>query len=394
MELQRIEIDDGEEAGRVRLRGLVDYDGVCPAEWLWFDLPARLAPQISRLANPWLACLLPLAVTLRQPLRLCAPIDPMMARGALGLMTVWKRWFAGSPIIPIEAELSPWKPHGAKVGRLTGSFFSGGVDSLFTAIGHDADADPAARQPIHEHICIWGADVPLARPQVWDEVRSSSTRAATALGRPLIDVATNLRDTGWRRADWEPMAHGALLAAVGLTLEERYRMLLIPSSIPYRGTRAWGSTPLTDALYSTSSLDFRDDGASFPRADKLRRLGRSDFALQAMRVCWQPGQARNCGRCGKCIRTMIILELHGDLERCSAFPALDVRHIAEIDMSNRVGPSTYTRARDQARAAGREDIARAIDRALRRVPFQRAGAYMRRSWNRLRPSARMTRPRG
>jgi hypothetical protein len=42
--------------------------------------------------------------------------------------------------------------------------------------------------------------------------------------------------------------------------------------------------------------------------------------MHHLRVCWKnPGGAYNCGRCDKCLRTMINLEAAGALTRCATF---------------------------------------------------------------------------
>ena len=79
---------------RVRLTGTIAYatPGLA-TEQIWFDAPGECADALSRTGNPWLACLLPLAVTLREPLELCSPVDPVLREGAEAVMEVWRGWY-------------------------------------------------------------------------------------------------------------------------------------------------------------------------------------------------------------------------------------------------------------------------------------------------------------
>src|SRR5262249_59102310 len=55
----------------------------------------------------------------------------------------------------------------------------------------------------------------------------------------------------------------------------------------------------------------------------------------SLRVCWEnPDGAYNCGRCEKCLRTMINLLIAGALDRCPTFPLpLDPVRVADLDIT-------------------------------------------------------------
>jgi hypothetical protein len=67
-------------------------------------------------------------------------------------------------------------------------------------------------------------------------------------------------------------------------------------------------------------------------------VGRSPVALDHLRVCWDEyGENYNCGRCPKCLRTMMSLYLTGTLDRSGTFEhTLDLDRIREIDVYNRL----------------------------------------------------------
>ena len=86
MELIRIDIVEAPGSERVRLVGKVAYDRGSPlTEELWYEVPRAYAEHLSTDGTPWLATLLPLAVTLNEPLRIAQPVDahrhPRFAHG-------------------------------------------------------------------------------------------------------------------------------------------------------------------------------------------------------------------------------------------------------------------------------------------------------------------------
>jgi len=105
MKLVSVRLAEAPGKRRVRLVGEVTYDDrPRKAEQYWFELPEKYADSLSESGNPWPACLLPLAVTRREPLRLCLPIDPVLSANAARLMKIWTGWYRKLRVVPIEAE--------------------------------------------------------------------------------------------------------------------------------------------------------------------------------------------------------------------------------------------------------------------------------------------------
>ena len=91
MDLVRVEIiGSPQRAGHARLCGDVAYDDrAASPERYWFEVPREQAEALSLSGNAWLACLLPLAVTRREPLRIAAPVDRTLLNHAPELMQNW-----------------------------------------------------------------------------------------------------------------------------------------------------------------------------------------------------------------------------------------------------------------------------------------------------------------
>jgi len=353
--------------GRLRLYGEVVYDDpVRQPEEYWFDVPEGYADYLSDSGNPWLACLIPLAVTLGEPLRLCRPVDRRMFDGVQQLMRIWKCWYPHLHIVPIEVDLVNMA--GASTPSQTAVFFSGGVDSLFSTLRYSEGAPLSSPPGIDDLIFVWGFDIPLQNGEAFARVRDSFKRASAELHKELVDVATSLRTTYWRLADWGLLAHGCGLISTGLVLEKRYCQLLVASSDGYFVMHPWGSHPVTDPLLSTNCTKVIHDGATFDRVEKTELVASSEVARRYLRVCWRSGTDQNCGSCEKCYRTMLTLELLGALNRCPTFRGkrLDVARASKMYYPPAFIPVSTRQVRAFALRKGRVDIAEAIDRAIRR----------------------------
>lgn len=303
---------------RVRLIGDVRYgNGRSGAEKIWFDLPARFKDAISQNGNPWLVCLLPLAAQRGETLRLARPVDRQLMQNARRAMKIWRGWYPDMHEVDIEAELLP--ESSKQSGTHTGAFFSGGVDSFFTALECSKPGIGPKALKIDDLITVLGFDIPVTNGAAFDRLKRSLSQAGNGLGANLIDIATNLRTTRLSACSWPELLHGAALASVGLVFEPRFGKVLIAGTDDFGTATPWGSHPLVDPLFSTSNMAVVHHGAKVGRVEKLEAVARSGVALKALRVCWGSEADTNCGKCAKCYCTMLHLHLLGALDRCDAF---------------------------------------------------------------------------
>ncbi len=362
MELTRVFVEE-RTGGRVRLCGEVHYDrGPARSEIIWFEVPESLAGFVSVSGNPWLACLLPLAVTMGERLRLSVPLDKSLHRGAMELMHIWKGWYPQLCAIPIEADVLDPAPN-TSVPKRAMTFFSGGIDSFFTALRYEAESGSR----IDDLVKARGLDIPLQNAQAFQRLRTRLQKAADELGKNLIDVSTNLRETRFRETKWGELSHGAALASIGLVLEGGYDRIVISSTHSDDSLLPWGSHPATDPLLSTTQTQIVHYGAAYSRVRKTEVVSGSDIALRSLKVCAVSRSEENCSACNKCYRTMIALELLGVLDRCTTFNTglFDVKKIPSIYSQDRSARLFLEEVRDLARAKGREDIAEAIEQSFR-----------------------------
>jgi hypothetical protein len=216
---------------------------------------------------------------------------------------------------------------------------------------------------------------------------ASLAEAAQSLGKSLVLVATNLRQTQFGSLNWGKLSHGGALAAVGLLFEHYYHKILIPSSSGYSRLYTWGSHPLIDHLHSTESLRVVHHGARFTRPRKTELVARSEIALQHLHVCWANSDDKNCGDCGKCYRTMTTLMVLDKLQQSRCFAEgyeFSLHKLNELV----IGEAEVFHMRQVAEFAiqlGRDEIADAIFRGIKHARYRRHRKRLRGLLNRFRP---------
>ena len=366
MELLSARLADAPLArGRVRLVGDVVYDDRPDREEYWFEVSERHADRLSTSGNPWLACLLPLAASRGEALRVHLPVDPTLLANARRIIEVWSSWGRGRPV-PIEAEALPTRPGDGS--RRTGAFFSGGIDSFYMVLRDGTLPIEPPVPPIDALLCVRGFDIHIEDGEEFARLRERLARAAGALGKELVDVATNLRATRFREANWGRLSHGAALASVGLALERLFHTLLIAGTHSDGPLRPWGSHPETDPLFSTASTRIVHVDSGVHRREKTEFVAGSDVAMRCLHVCYRASSADNCGNCRKCLLAMLTLELAGVRERCETLRGLplDLDRVERLYLQSPAYRRLYGDLAVRARAAGRTDVAEAIERAIAR----------------------------
>ncbi len=351
-------------AGWVRLTGTLHSDVDGRDEAVWFELPEGDAAALAPTGDAFLAWLAPLASLRNEPLRIEAPVDPLLLDQVREVVRVWRSWYPEMRDVAIDASPSTSKAPAHE--RRVASMFTGGVDSFFTVLRHDAGEGTPSTVKIDDLLYVHGFDVPLANMAAWRYVTESLQRAADSLGKHLMLVASNLRDTRFGATDWPRLSHGAALAGVGHALSGRYDTVLIGSSAGYRDLRFWGSHPLTDPMFTSSRVRILHDGAAFMRVEKTEYVARSPVAMQHLRICWKSTTGDNCGLCNNCYRTMLALEALGVLDQCATFERqwLDMPSAGRIYCRQDFDFRQFGYVRDLAVRQGRADIVAAVDHSI------------------------------
>jgi hypothetical protein len=262
--------------------------------------------------------------------------------------------------------LSPVATRRSSPGRV-GALFSGGVDSFYTFLKHRAE--------ITDLIFIHGFDIPLEKVDLLRRAARSVDAVASEFGVGVVHVETNLKPFLNTFVNWGLTGHGVAIATIGHLLAPAFERLYIASSVHFGGLFPWGTHPLLDPLWSSELLEFVHHGCAAKRIEKVEFLASFDAALSNLRVChwglgleFERGGAYNCGRCEKCIRTMVSLEAAGKLAKCTSFDRpLDCASVGELAATKEILPFFLENLETLRRRGARPDLQRALERCLRRA---------------------------
>lgn len=274
----------------------------------WRALQGQIYPNADLLVP---MCL-PLAMRLGLSLEIEAPISRCLMRTSLDAQSLLTTWDPSMRPVRVEAEeeideqIDVTSPHGSD---RSASFFSGGIDSFYTALTHRGELD--------DLIFVRGFDISRGRDMVLERAQASNQSAACELGLPLLILDTDVRDMSRRFLRWSEF-HGAAMAAASHLVGRR--RVWVPGSLSVGYTHQYGSHPALDPLFSSNRVEIIYDGFEVSRVDKTRLVSQSAIALRHLRVC-NAGDDRdlNCSRCEKCLRTLIALRISCGPRRFPSF---------------------------------------------------------------------------
>ncbi len=241
-----------------------------------------------------------------EPLRSEAPVSEGLLAGLPRIQDTYHRWMPEARVVPVEAPPRSSMAAGAGVA----AFYSGGLDSGYTLLRR--------RSELNHLILIHGFDTGPDHAGR-DEIARLARETAAEFGLQLLEVETNVRELFVGHGVFL-LNFGSLLAGVAHVLAPRLAKVYVPGGYGPLRHCPNGSHPDVDPWWSSASLTFVHDGGDVTRCDKAEALAESDFLLARLRVCMsgrRPG--KNCGRCDKCVRTMVELRIAGALKRCPAF---------------------------------------------------------------------------
>jgi len=312
---------------------------------------ARGAPLVPN-GDSLLAAQLPLCMRKGTPIRVDEPVSPRLLAAVPRIQSIYKAWFPR--MVKVDVIARPGEPTGAP-GHRVGTFFSAGVDSFYTLLEKCDD--------ITDLILMHGFDIELANVPLREKTSAVVREIARELGKGVVEVELDFIPA-LRRTIQVIESHGAVLATIGHLLAPEFHRVYVPASCYLGALVPWGSHPLLDPLWSSERMEVVHHGDEIERVDRVIEIAKHDIVLRTLRVCAEnePGEY-NCGRCEKCVRTMISLRAAGALERCTAFrEPLDSRAIARYQKAD---PWSMVFIRENLRVLEQTGADPVIEKALR-----------------------------
>lgn len=304
-------------------------------------------------------------------IRLDEAISPCIGDGLRSAAAVLEGWYGEGRATP---RLEP--AGGFRAGmpaRGSGLFLSGGLDSLFLLMSHRERFAPHHPGAIGLGIALEAFAMvpdPDAAARISARTRAAAAAVAADARLPLTFVSTNLLELHDDFAFFARQSHGSVLAAVAQLHAGRIGSAWAAASDDVAsGLGPWGSHPALDPLFGTEAVAFVHDGIGHTRLEKARFVGSSPAARRHLYVCGEPRGTGdpNCGRCEKCLRTMMELLVTGGLARSEVFPR-DVAPAAILDFPDvpafRALAYYWDPLVDPLRRIGRADLSDAVARRL------------------------------
>jgi hypothetical protein len=384
MTLKITELARDATAGGARIHAVVEWeDTPRPPVTLELEVDgppaADLAPEPAAFV---VAAAVPAFHAGERRLAVTGALSPRLRDGLSAATQLLGRWWG-----PARAPLLLEPTEGFRPGRPTPAtqtalFLSGGVDSL-CSLRLNRRAYPLDHPwAVRAGLVVYGLDIGHPRAGAQDHFFERAVEAlrpaAAETALDLVVLRTNVRGLAEDLVSWPDQWVGAATTALAHALTRRLGRALLASSLDLRDLAPCGTHPLLDPAYSSEALEIVHDGAHLSRLEKIGVVAGWPTALAGLRVCFEilpPEGPLNCGRCLKCVRTMLGLIAHGAFAAATTFPVRDVtpEMVEATPMVSARNLVFYRSVIGPLEARGRRDLADAVRRHIR--AWERARAW-------------------
>ena len=373
MKIRDLSVDEVEGGRRVSAH-IVWEDCARPSQNLYFETVYPFATDLQPSSNAFALAALPAAVWAgERRVQIEGSLCSQFRDGLQAVMAIYSRWYQRCRPLRIEP-LDGFAPTTRRRDARTSSFLSGGVDGLTALRANRLNYPNDHPESIRDCLLLFGAndfectvDGPVPeRLAAFRQVQARLTDLAESENFELIPVLTNTRLLIGDYECWTSVGFGAANVSVAHTLSRRFTRALFASDGNGVGVPPGASHPLLDQFFSTAAVQVWHEHAGWSRIDKLRLLAEWPTALRIMQPCHRievlPEGQLNCGRCEKCIRTMLGLLALGKLRQAEAFAAADVtpEMVEQIPVLSKVKADLLRQLMEPLKRVGRDDLVSAV----------------------------------
>ena len=335
---------------------------------LFYRFPSEFGESLTISADPFIAALLCPSMLLGEPLVVEALASPRLLQALPKIMTFYHSWNPKFKIIEVKT-LGEFRPaHSTSTAQAL--FFTCGIDSFYALT--KLTEIPLKRNLTHL-ILVHGFDIKLHDTSLFERTHLAMNEIASHYNMKLMIVKTNLRTVTDEYLNLDKCL-GAGLASVALCLGNFFRKVYFASDLGPNETAPLAVHPDLDPLWSTETTTFVHHLPGTSRADKARLLTTNTLAQEHLRVCWENRNgAYNCGRCSKCIRTMLALHLAGGLSKFP-FPTKLTPQLVEGIVDYYPDPSATAHGEHiviELRKKGEIQLANSLSHAVRKTYLRR-----------------------
>ncbi len=299
---------------------------------LRYVFDSRFAEYVTPYGDPLVIALLPICACHGEDLVVRAPVTRDLMRQVPKILLKFKEFYPEFSEIQIVAESYVDPPPPAEDNRLTASFLSLGLDSLYTLFRNKDTIDLVI---VNAFDLLEWEDSYLE--MVLEGVRATLQKLGSRAD--ILVVRSNIFQLASGPVDWGKHFHGACLASVAHVFSGGIASAFIAATYPLENVCPWGSHPELDPLWSTASTQIVHD-SPIKRLDKIKEMAKKPELFEHLRVCYHYFRTKfNCGYCSKCISAFLSLRTAGVLDHCKTLPrAIEPQRLPyQIDMASSVG---------------------------------------------------------
>jgi len=395
--------------GRQRISSKIIWeDSDLKSQEVYFETDEQFSEDLTCSPHPFLiSSLVPAFHAGEKRIAIKEAVCPELKVGLETAIKLIHQWYytAKRSDFKVEAKIEKFPACTQRRDR-AGFFFSGGVDSLATLRANRLNIPLGHPGSIKDGILVYGLEV--TSPDSFSYVRTAMQEIAANAGITLVPIYTNVRELNEDWDFWQYQWEGSVFSAIAHSLTKRLGAVYIASTHDIPSLVPYGTHPLLDPLFSSCALKILHDGIGLSRLERTYLIADWEIVLNNLRVCNRSelyeSNKLNCGRCEKCIRTMLELIAVGGLDKTKVFPVKDLssEDVLSIKWIRPASRPYYQEMIKPLREGGRSDLADAIERKLssiisnkpaqkgprvvemiRRADYKYLGGNLRRLKNRL-----------
>jgi len=349
-----------------------------PVIELWFDWREDYYCPDTVHIDPFVLVCLPLAMSLGEPLKVEGSVSQDLLVNLLEVMAVYKTFF------PKTCDVIDVRAQGVARPLIdttrVGSFFSGGVDSLYNIAEMRRLNKVYGSRSVTDLWLVQGMDIALDQDALWEETKARIfDQVRPEDGLRFVDVRTNARQVHDRYVDWRDLGFSCILGGIAKCFAPIVSSALIGSYARYADLIPHCSSPMVDPLWSWDKQRIRHFSCRVDRQEKIDTVvSETPHLLEGLRVCYKNTKGTyNCGVCEKCMRTQAQLLIGGYQSLVNTFDQpLTAERLERLKLPwRRAFGSTWSFWREVEqglRQKGEAELSLGLSRALsrnRRVRF-------------------------
>lgn len=284
---------------------------------LWYRIPTEWTGLIAETVDPFVTALLPIAMKHGDKIVVGAPLSERLFNALMGpiqdALVEVRPDLQKVEIEPVDLRSNPVRD--GEGLRATG--FSGGVDSWWV-VGQYLNGSNRLDILTFHDVGNHGSG---NKGRVLFERRLARARGSSELiGLPLVVVESNLHEFIYSGGLRFEVVHAFANLSVAQALQEGVGEFIYATSYqesvnlrPHHDISV--ANPVVVPGLGTESLECRVEGGHLSRVERTAEVAQIPESHNRLDVCFNsPEHVINCGRCLKCVRTALTLELLGEME--------------------------------------------------------------------------------